>query len=273
MALSVMAHGVAALAILLFVPSSGRLTDLPAERSIAMLFEPARTVQPLPALPLSALSFSGPLSPPSVPPPSIPDSPEPISVNIPLPESTPPAAQQAPVVQAPAVPPSIVAPPPAPAPIAVTHLVPKVPAPVVPTRPPVRQEAGTPHSPAAAPRARSAQDAAPAGPPPVSVAAADPTATAPLVPPRPVAGMETNRAPVYPEIALRRREQGDVLLSVNVSAHGRPLAVDVMQTSGHLTLDHAALAAVREWDFIPATQGGRPVRAVAEVPVRFRLSE
>ncbi len=85
--------------------------------------------------------------------------------------------------------------------------------------------------------------------------------------------METNRAPVYPEIALRRREQGNVLLSVNVSAHGRPLAVDVMQTSGYVTLDHAALAAVREWDFIPATQGGRPVRAVAEVPIRFRLSD
>ena len=41
--------------------------------------------------------------------------------------------------------------------------------------------------------------------------------------------------------------------------------------SGSAQLDVAAQAAVRRWQFIPATQAGSPVAAIAEVPVRFRL--
>ena len=83
--------------------------------------------------------------------------------------------------------------------------------------------------------------------------------------------METNRAPAYPEIALRRHEAGRVMLRVSVSAHGRPLEVDVAKTSGYPILDSAALSAVRQWQFIPAMQAGTPVAAVAEVPVRFQI--
>ena len=96
-------------------------------------------------------------------------------------------------------------------------------------------------------------------------------AGAPIIPPRPVTGMETNRPPAYPELARQRGEQGRVLLRVNVSADGAPVDVAVMETSGHRSLDAAALAAIREWRFVPATQAGRPVPAEAEVPVRFRL--
>jgi protein TonB len=96
-------------------------------------------------------------------------------------------------------------------------------------------------------------------------------APAPLIPPRPVAGMATNRAPAYPQIALSRGETGRVMLRVSVSADGRPLEVDVAETSGYPSLDVAAEAAVRRWQFIPATQAGSPVAAIAEVPVRFRL--
>jgi periplasmic protein TonB len=93
----------------------------------------------------------------------------------------------------------------------------------------------------------------------------------PLIPPRPVAGMETNRAPAYPEIALRRHEVGRVMLRVSVSAHGQPLEVDVAETSGFPILDSAALSAVRQWRFVPAMQAGTPVAAIAEVPVRFQI--
>jgi protein TonB len=93
----------------------------------------------------------------------------------------------------------------------------------------------------------------------------------PIIPPRPVAGMETNRAPAYPEIARRRGEQGNVMLRVNVSADGAPLAVDLAATSGYPSLDAAAQSAVRQWRFVPATQGGISIAAVAEIPVRFRL--
>ncbi len=93
----------------------------------------------------------------------------------------------------------------------------------------------------------------------------------PIVPPRPVAGMETNRPPSYPEAARRRGEQGRVTLRVSVSAEGAPREVDVLTTSGHPILDSAALAAVRHWRFAPATRTGRPVAAIADVPIRFRL--
>ncbi len=96
-------------------------------------------------------------------------------------------------------------------------------------------------------------------------------ATAQIIPPRPVAGMESNRAPVYPELARRRGEEGRVLLRVNVSADGSPLDVAVLETSGHQSLDAAALGAIRQWRFVPATQAGRAVAAEADVPVRFRL--
>jgi protein TonB len=84
--------------------------------------------------------------------------------------------------------------------------------------------------------------------------------------------MEINRAPAYPQSALRRGEQGNVMLRVNVSAGGAPLSVDLAATSGYASLDGAAEAAVGQWRFNPATRGGIPVAAIADVPIRFRLT-
>lgn len=61
------------------------------------------------------------------------------------------------------------------------------------------------------------------------------------------------------------------MLRVSVSPSGQPEEVNVLTSSGYPMLDSAALAAVRQWHFVPATQSGTPVAAVAEVPVRFRL--
>jgi periplasmic protein TonB len=108
-------------------------------------------------------------------------------------------------------------------------------------------------------------------PPPAKVALSRSEPPAPIIPPSPVAGIDTNRAPNYPPSALQRGEQGNVTLRVSVSPDGRPIAVDLAQTSGYPILDTAALAAVRQWRFNPAIQAGRPVAAIAEVPVRFRL--
>jgi protein TonB len=85
--------------------------------------------------------------------------------------------------------------------------------------------------------------------------------------------MEGDRPPRYPELARRRGEQGRVMLRVSVSADGKPIEVGVAQSSGHETLDQAAVTAVKQWRFVPASQGGRPVAAVAEVPVTFRLQD
>jgi protein TonB len=96
--------------------------------------------------------------------------------------------------------------------------------------------------------------------------------TEPLIPARPVAGMESGRPPGYPESARRRGEQGRVVLRVDVSADGLPADVTVAEGSGFPNLDAAALGAVRQWRFVPATRGGTPVAATAQVPIRFRLA-
>ncbi len=94
-----------------------------------------------------------------------------------------------------------------------------------------------------------------------------------LVPPRPVAGMQGNRPPAFPERSRQRREQGRVLLRVDVSADGVAVSVAVAESSGYKALDQAAAAAVRQWRFVAATRGGTAVAAVAEVPVQFTLAE
>jgi len=79
------------------------------------------------------------------------------------------------------------------------------------------------------------------------------------------------RAPKYPARAQRMGHEGRVVLRVHVGADGRPLAVEVEESSGHSLLDEAAVAAVREWTFEPAREGDRAVESLVHVPFRFRL--
>ena len=84
--------------------------------------------------------------------------------------------------------------------------------------------------------------------------------------------MESNRPPAYPEGLRRRGVTGRVVLRVEVSAQGSPLTVSVLQSSGFCGLDQAAISAVQRWQFIAASQGGRPVPATASVAVNFSLT-
>ena len=61
------------------------------------------------------------------------------------------------------------------------------------------------------------------------------------------------------------------MLKVAVSAGGTPVAVTVEHSSGHDSLDDAALDTVRRWHFTPATLGGLAVAGTVEVPITFRL--
>ncbi|QWF19105.1 energy transducer TonB [Lysobacter capsici] len=85
---------------------------------------------------------------------------------------------------------------------------------------------------------------------------------------RPIA----NRSPEprYPAAALRRGEGGTVVLRVNVGADGVPDDIAVSRRSGSRDLDRAAMTAVRDWRFKPATRNGREVASVVEQPVEFR---
>lgn len=81
-----------------------------------------------------------------------------------------------------------------------------------------------------------------------------------------------NPPPVYPRAALRKRQQGTVLVAVQVSMQGLPLRVRIDRSSGHRLLDAAALEAVRNWRFVPARRGSERVEAGVVVPVEFRIN-
>jgi len=85
------------------------------------------------------------------------------------------------------------------------------------------------------------------------------------------ASFRGNRVPDYPQISRRLGEQGAVVLRVMISPDGRAGEIQLVKGSGYARLDRAAMEAVREWRFIPASKGGRPVAAWYEWRWEFRL--
>jgi protein TonB len=80
-----------------------------------------------------------------------------------------------------------------------------------------------------------------------------------------------NRAPAYPEPAIRNGWQGTVLLRVHIDAAGYVMGTELVSTSGHAILDAAAIRAVRQWRYEPARVAGGSVGASVRQPVVFTL--
>jgi periplasmic protein TonB len=77
-------------------------------------------------------------------------------------------------------------------------------------------------------------------------------------------------APSYPEAARTAGIEGDVRLELVVSTSGAVESARVVQGIGH-GLDEAALQAVRQFRFAPATREGRAVRVRMGWSMQFRL--
>jgi protein TonB len=88
---------------------------------------------------------------------------------------------------------------------------------------------------------------------------------------REVSYRQVPQPPVYPKTALRRKQQGEVLVQALVSEEGNTEQVEVVRSSGVASLDASALKAVSGWVFEAAKMDGRPIRAWIEVPVAFEL--
>jgi len=115
---------------------------------------------------------------------------------------------------------------------------------------------------------------APVAPPEVPVAAgpvAPPAPPQPLTPPSFNADYLKNPPPAYPAVSRRMREEGKVILRVQVTEQGLTRDVQVRTSSGFPLLDEAALEAVRQWRFVPARRGETPVSAWVLVPIVFSL--
>jgi protein TonB len=75
--------------------------------------------------------------------------------------------------------------------------------------------------------------------------------------------------PVYPPPAFSQKVEGTVKLEILIDASGRVRRATVLQSIP--MLDAAAVDAVLQWVFAPATKDGRPVATLALAPVRFQI--
>jgi len=82
-----------------------------------------------------------------------------------------------------------------------------------------------------------------------------------------------NPAPPYPKKARKRKQEGVVLLFVQVSDKGRPINVRIKKTSGITSLDRSALNTVKKWKFLPARKNNTAITANVIVPIRFALHQ
>ncbi len=107
---------------------------------------------------------------------------------------------------------------------------------------------------------------------PQSSANASATATATQSKPTHLGGYLNNPQPPYPQLSKEADEQGTVTLGVMVEANGLPSSVQVLKSSGYARLDRSARDTVaRSYRFIPATQGGVPMRQNYHFDVNFKL--
>ncbi len=99
-----------------------------------------------------------------------------------------------------------------------------------------------------------------------------PPPPAPVQPPSADAQGLQNKAPVYPQMSRKKKEQGTVWLLLEVKADGSVGEVRIKQSSGFSRLDQAARQAVQKWQFEPARQQGKAIDFWYEMPVNFALN-
>lgn len=129
-----------------------------------------------------------------------------------------------------------------------------------PVKPPPVQEAPPP-PPVQAPAAPVAAAPAPAAPPQPKQLAA--SAVAYLIPP----------SPRYPEASRRLGESGIVRMKVLVDETGRPVDIQITQSSGYERLDKAATTAMKQARMKPYMEGGVPRAVWAPASLTFDLQD
>jgi len=83
------------------------------------------------------------------------------------------------------------------------------------------------------------------------------------------AKLASSVAPVYPTLAKSQHLSGDVRMDALIDANGRVTTMKIV--SGPTLLQQAAMDAVRQWRYQPATLDGKPVPMHLTVTVQFRL--
>ena len=104
-------------------------------------------------------------------------------------------------------------------------------------------------------------------PPERTEAATDGKLTPPLI------ILKTQKAPIYPPAALAGRFTGAVTLRVTVLKDGKVGDIEIVRCSHpNLGFEQASIAAVKLWQFEPATKNGEPVEYERKFKLNFRHS-
>ena len=80
-----------------------------------------------------------------------------------------------------------------------------------------------------------------------------------------------NRRPQYPELSIRRKEEGQVTLLAHVLPSGKAEYVKIFQSSGYPRLDNAALKAAEKYHYQPAVRAGKKVSYDYHFTVTFKI--
>jgi protein TonB len=75
----------------------------------------------------------------------------------------------------------------------------------------------------------------------------------------------------YPALAVRLNQQGTTTIKFMVNTNGSVSGVHVVKSSGHETLDDAAIRCASSWRYRPALANGQPVLAPWTTNVRWKL--
>jgi periplasmic protein TonB len=75
--------------------------------------------------------------------------------------------------------------------------------------------------------------------------------------------------PSYPKLAKSQRVSGNVLIDALIDPAGHVTVMNVV--SGPTLLHQAAMDALKQWKYQPASLDGKPVPMRLTVTIRFRL--
>jgi TonB family protein len=80
----------------------------------------------------------------------------------------------------------------------------------------------------------------------------------------------TKVLPTYPVSCMQAGVEGRVVVEGLINARGEIIGVNAVKAPDP-ELANAAVAAVSQWKFAPATKDGTPTDAVVRIPVEFKL--
>jgi TonB family protein len=80
-----------------------------------------------------------------------------------------------------------------------------------------------------------------------------------------------NKSPAYPSMSRSLKEEGLVLIEVDIDNLGKVENIKIHQSSGFERLDNAALKAVKNWQFVAAKKNNQFIASKVQVPINFIL--